>query len=366
MNWSSGLRNRAITAPRRAAILQYNQSGKHLRKGIALTPCKFGISFNLVHLNQAGALVQIYGDGSVLVNHAGTEMGQGLHTKICQVVAAELGIGVDRVRATATVTDKIPNSSATAASTGADLNGKAAQDAARQIKARLLPVAAKLLGCAENGLVFADNFVTGGGKSLAFNEIIAKAYLQRVQLWSDGFYATPGLHWDAKTMTGHPFYYFSYGAAVSEVTIDPLTGEWRLDRVDILHDVGTSLNPAIDKGQIEGAFIQGLGWLTTEQLVWDKNGRLMTHAPSTYKIPASHDCPPIFNVELYEQPNVVDTIGRSKAVGEPPILLSFSVFFAIRDALAGLAAGGIASPPLNAPASCEEIYRVVGVVRENG
>ncbi|MDI9348450.1 MAG: xanthine dehydrogenase molybdopterin binding subunit [Candidatus Symbiobacter sp.] len=343
---------------RRVLINDYNKNSKFLRKGIALTPCKFGISFNVVHLNQAGALVHVYGDGTVLVNHGGTEMGQGLHTKICQIVAAELGITPDRVRVTATVTDKVPNTSATAASTGADLNGKAAQDAAAQIRGRLLPVAAAMLGCAESEVVFANNRVQGGGKSIGFNDLVAKAYMARVQLWSDGFYATPGLHWDAASMTGKPFFYFCYGAAVSEVTVDTLTGEWRLDRVDILHDVGRSLNPAIDRGQIEGAFIQGLGWLTTEQLVWNDKGRLMTHAPSTYKIPASHDCPPVFNVALYEADNAADTIGRSKAVGEPPILLSFSVFFAIRDALAGLAAGKGSSPPLNAPASCEEIFRV--------
>ncbi|MCP4187631.1 MAG: xanthine dehydrogenase molybdopterin binding subunit, partial [Gammaproteobacteria bacterium] len=276
---------------RRQAIATFNQSSPILRKGLALTPLKFGISFNLVHFNQAGALVHIYTDGTVLVNHGGTEMGQGLHTKVAQVVAHELGIDVKRIRATATDTSKVPNTSATAASTGADLNGKAAQVAASKIRERLATFAAEYFQGDAVEVEFADDAVSLGDKSLPFNEFIVLAYQSRVQLWSDGFYKTPGLHWNGETMQGSPFYYFSYGAAVSEVVVDTLTGEWKLLRTDILHDAGNSINPAIDIGQIEGAFIQGMGWLTSEELVWDDKGRLATHAPSTYKIPAISDCP---------------------------------------------------------------------------
>ncbi|NNE63380.1 MAG: xanthine dehydrogenase molybdopterin binding subunit, partial [Gammaproteobacteria bacterium] len=276
---------------RRIATRQFNQSSPILKKGIALTPLKFGISFNLVHFNQAGALVHVYTDGSVLVNHGGTEMGQGLHTKVAQVVASELGISVGRIRATATDTSKVANTSATAASTGADLNGKAAQNATAKIKDRLTAFAVEYFAAGSADVVFADDAVTVGDKSLPFDEFILLAYRARVQLWSDGFYKTPGLHWDGETMQGSPFYYYAYGAAVSEVVVDTLTGEWKLLRADILHDAGNSINPAIDIGQIEGAFIQGMGWLTSEELVWNDQGRLTTHAPSTYKIPTVTDCP---------------------------------------------------------------------------
>jgi xanthine dehydrogenase large subunit len=316
----------------------------------------------MVHYNQAGALVHIYTDGSVLVNHGGTEMGQGLNTKVAQVVAAELGVSLRHVRCTATDTSKVANTSATAASTGSDLNGKAGQDAARQIKARLAAFAANEFGGASADVVFANDMVVANGHSLAFPELVLRANMARVQLWSDGFYATPKLHWDRTTLTGRPFFYFAYGAAVSEVIVDTLTGEWKQLRADLLHDAGNSINPAIDLGQIEGAFIQGMGWLTTEELWWDKEGRLMTHAPSTYKIPAVNDCPADFRTALYKNANVEDTIHRSKAVGEPPLLLAFSVFFAIRDAIASVAEYRV-NPPLSAPATGEAIMRAVDALR---
>lgn len=345
---------------RRDAIRKFNESSPVLKKGIALTPVKFGISFNVVHFNQAGALVHIYTDGSILVNHGGTEMGQGLNTKIAQVVAGELGVSVDRVRATATVTDKVANTSATAASTGADLNGKAAEDAARQIRQRLATFAANKFGGRAEDVAFANNEVQAGGMAapLPFDELVQQAYHARVQLWSDGFYATPKLNWDREMLTGRPFFYFAYGAAVSEVIVDTLTGEWKLLRADLLHDAGSSINPAIDVGQVEGAFIQGMGWLTLEELWWNENGRLMTHAPSTYKIPAVNDCPAVFNTRLFNNKNHEDTILRSKAVGEPPLLLGFAVLFAIRDAVASLADYRV-SPPLNAPATPEAILNAV-------
>ena len=343
-----------------------------LKRGLALTPVKFGISFNLVHLNQAGALVHVYGDGSVLVNHGGTEMGQGLNTKVAQVVAHELGIDFEMVRSSATDTHKVANTSATAASTGSDLNGKAAQDAARQIRDRLAVFAAGRYGVAPADVLFANGTVTiGAAKTTSFRELVVEAYMARVQLWSDGFYATPGLSWDKETMQGHPFFYFAYGAAVSEVVVDTLTGEWKLLAAHVLHDAGSSLNPSIDLGQVEGGFIQGMGWLTMEELVWHPNdgsakaGMLMTHAPSTYKIPTANDCPTVFDVRLWQQGNVADTIHRSKATGEPPLLLPFSVFFAIRDAVSA-AGGHRLDPPLVAPATSEAILRAVTAVRAGG
>jgi xanthine dehydrogenase large subunit len=346
---------------RREEIAAYNRSSPVLKKGLALTPVKFGIAFNVTHLNQAGALVHVYVDGSILVNHGGTEMGQGVNTKVMQVVAHELGVDLARVRITATNTSKVANTSATAASTGADLNGKAAQDAARHIRDRLAAHAVKLYGGEPDAVRFAADTVFVNGHEVPFIELVAKAYLARVQLWSDGFYATPGLHWDPKTMNGRPFSYFAYGAAVSEVVVDTLTGEWKLLRADVLYDAGKSLNPAIDIGQVEGAFIQGMGWLTTEELWWNPEGRLMTHAPSTYKIPGVSDCPEDFRVRLFANSNVEDSIHRSKAVGEPPLLLPFSVFFAIRDAISSVG-GHKVNPPLNAPATCEEILKAVAAV----
>jgi len=348
---------------RRAAIAQFNASSPVLKRGIALAPLKFGISFNVKHFNQAGALVHVYNDGSILVNHGGTEMGQGLNTKVAQVVAHELGVSFESVRVTATDTQKVANTSATAASTGADLNGKAAQDAARQIRERLAACMANHHGGQAEDVRFANDKVVVNGKTLPFSAAVAQAYLDRVQLWSDGFYATPGLSWDKEKMFGRPFYYFAYGAAVSEVVVDTLTGEWKLLRADILHDAGKSLNPAVDIGQVEGAFIQGMGWLTMEELVWHPtSGKLTTHAPSTYKIPTANDCPPVFNVKLYEGQNVEDSIHRSKAVGEPPLLLPFSVFFAIRDAVSAVGDHQV-DPPLSAPATSEAILRAITAVQ---
>jgi len=350
---------------RREAVREFNANNEILKKGLALTPVKFGIAFNVTHFNQAGALVHIYTDGSILVNHGGTEMGQGLNTKVAQVVAHELGIGFGRVRVTATDTSKVANTSATAASTGTDLNGKAAQDAARQLRERLAKFAAEKFGAGEvaaSSVRFANDRVIVSDDAIPFEEVVAKAYLARVQLWSDGFYATPKLYWDQATLQGRPFYYYSYGAAVSEVVIDTLTGEMRVLRADALHDVGDSLNPALDKGQVEGAFVQGMGWLTTEELWWNAGGKLMTHAPSTYKIPTVNDTPPDFRVNLFKNRNVEDSIHRSKAVGEPPLLLPFSVFFAIRDAVAAVGDYKV-NPPLNAPATAEEILKAVNAVR---
>ena len=348
---------------RRAEIEAFNATSPVLKRGIALAPLKFGISFNVKHFNQAGALVHIYTDGSLLVNHGGTEMGQGLNTKVAQVVAHELGVSFDCVRATATDTQKVANTSATAASTGADLNGKAAQDAARQLKERLAACAARLHGGEPGSVRFANDTVYVNGQEMTFRTLVAQAYLDRVQLWSDGFYATPGLSWNKDTMQGRPFFYFAYGAAVSEVVVDTLTGEWKLLRADILHDAGKSLNPAIDIGQIEGAFIQGMGWLTTEELVWHPtSGKLTTHAPSTYKIPTANDCPPVLHCKLFEGQNMEDSIHRSKAVGEPPLLLPFSVFFAIRDAVSA-SGGHRLDPPLTAPATSEAILRAITAVQ---
>jgi len=346
---------------RRAAVAAFNAASPVLKKGLAFTPVKFGIAFNVTHLNQAGALVHVYVDGSIIVNHGGTEMGQGINTKVMQVVAQELGVDLSHVRATATDTSKVANTSATAASTGADLNGKAAQDAARKIRERLAAYAVTLYGGDVTGVRFAADMVGVNGHELPFAALVQKAYLARVQLWSDGFYATPGLHWDPKTMNGRPFSYFAYGAAVAEVVVDTLTGEWKLLRADALYDAGQSLNPAIDIGQVEGAFIQGMGWLTTEELWWNPGGKLMTHAPSTYKIPGVSDCPEDFRVRLFENRNVEDSIHRSKAVGEPPLLLPFSVFFAIRDAVSAVG-GHKVHPPLNAPATSEEILKAITAV----
>ncbi|NVJ70816.1 MAG: xanthine dehydrogenase molybdopterin binding subunit [Alphaproteobacteria bacterium] len=344
---------------RREAIRAFNETSPVLKKGIALTPVKFGISFTTTHLNQAGALVHVYADGSVHLNHGGTEMGQGLFVKVAQVVAEEFQIDIDRIKITATTTAKVPNTSATAASSGSDLNGMAALDAARKIKARLIDFAADKYGCPPDRVTFRAGRVYVENNELAFEELTRQAYLNRVSLSATGFYKTPKIHYDRSTHKGRPFYYFSYGAAVSEVTIDTLTGEYKVTRVDILHDTGRSLNPAIDRGQIEGGFIQGMGWLTTEELVFDGDGRLRTHAPSTYKIPACSDRPDVMNIELYKKGrNVEATIHRSKAVGEPPFMLANSVFLAIRDAVASVGGYQI-SPQMNAPATPEEVLKAV-------
>ena len=348
---------------RRRQVAAFNEGSPVLKRGLALTPVKFGISFNVAHFNQAGALVHVYVDGTILVNHGGTEMGQGLNTKVAQVVAHELGVPLARVHCTATDTQKVANTSATAASTGADLNGKAAQDAAGKLRARLAAFAAQRCRTGVHDVRFSDDTVFAGDQHIPFCVLVQEAYMARVQLWADGFYATPGLHWNRDTLQGRPFFYFAYGAAVSEVVVDTLTGESRLLRADVLHDVGRSLNPAIDIGQVEGAFIQGMGWLTTEELKWHpQSGLLMTHAPSTYKIPTANDCPAEFHVALYEADNVADSVHRSKAVGEPPLLLPFSVFFAIRDAVSSLG-GHRVNPPLRAPATAEAVLEAIAAVR---
>lgn len=347
---------------RRRQIQAFNDQSPILKKGMALVPVKFGISFTATHLNQAGALLHIYTDGSVLINHGGTEMGQGLHTKVAQVVAEELGLDTRRVKVSSTDTSKVANTSATAASTGTDLNGMAARDAARKIKQGLAQYAAQRYGCDPDDVVFHDNQVLCGDRArLAFTDFVQEAYMARVPLWSSGFYRTPKIHYDFDTLSGRPFYYFAYGAACAEVIIDTLTGENRLLRADILYDAGRSLNPAVDLGQIEGGFIQGMGWLTTEELWWNKDGRLMTHAPSTYKIPSVSDCPPVMNVEFFDNTNIEDNVYQSKAVGEPPLPTAISVFLAIRDAIASVAEPGTL-PPLVAPATPEHILDALEAV----
>ena len=353
------LEERADYAGRRREIAAFNANSRVIKRGIALTPVKFGISFTKTESNQAGALVHIYADGSVHMNHGGTEMGQGLHLKVAQVVAEELQIDLDRVRITATTTGKVPNTSPTAASSGADLNGMAAQDAARQIKKRLIDFAAEKYGVPKEQVVFLPNRVRVGNQEIPFNEIVRQAYVARVQLSAAGFYKTPKIHWDRAAGKGHAFYYFAYGAACSEVSVDTLTGEYVLERTDILHDVGRSLNPAIDQGQVEGGFIQGAGWLTTEELVWDEKGRLRTHAPSTYKIPLASDRPKIFNVALTDWSQAYEpTIHRSKAVGEPPLPLGISVLHALSDAVASVADHKIC-PRLDAPATPERVLMAI-------
>jgi xanthine dehydrogenase large subunit len=348
---------------RQAAIREANAGSPIVKRGIALTPVKFGISFTATWYNQAGALVHVYTDGTVALNHGGTEMGQGLYIKVAQVVAQAFGIGLDQIKITATTTGKVPNTSATAASSGSDLNGMAALDACETIKARLTAFAAAKWSVDPADIAFLPGRVRIGAQEVRFPELVAAAYMGRVQLSATGFYATPKIHWDRKAGRGHPFYYFAYGAAAAEVAIDTLTGEYKVERVDILHDCGTSLNPAIDRGQIEGGFIQGMGWLTTEELVWDEKGVLKTHAPSTYKIPVASDRPRIFNVALLEDaPNREPTIHRSKAVGEPPLMLAISVLHALSDAVASVG-GHKVCPRLDAPATPERVLAAVERVR---
>ena len=343
---------------RRRSIAEFNSTSPVLKRGLALTPVKFGISFTLIHLNQAGALVHLYRDGSISLNHGGTEMGQGLFIKVAQVVAEEFGVDVGKVKITATSTAKVPNTSPTAASAGTDLNAQAALAACRTIKSRLYDFIQEKWGIGQDGVQFRDGKVILGNNPVDLSVVTNQAYINRVPLSATGFYKTPKIHWNREKADGRPFYYFAYGAACSEVTIDTMTGEMRLDRVDILHDVGKSLNPAVDIGQIEGGFVQGLGWLTTEELVWDSAGRLKTHAPSTYKIPTSSDVPADFRVALYEfGGNHEDAIYHSKAVGEPPLMLAISVFSAITDAIASLRSGVM--PRLSAPATPEAIMRAI-------
>ncbi len=346
---------------RQAAIAAWNAANPILKRGIAITPVKFGISFTATLFNQAGALVHVYTDGSVQVNHGGTEMGQGLHTKVAQIVADELGVPFERVLVTASDTSKVPNASATAASSGTDLNGRAAQFAARTVRDNLAAFVCGLDGCGAGSIQFVGGKVISPRRERDWADVVKEAYANRIQLWSDGFYRTPKIHYDKATLTGRPFYYFAYGAACTEVAIDTLTGENRVVAVDILHDVGRSLNPAIDIGQIEGGFVQGMGWLTTEQLVWNDKGHLATHAPSTYKIPATGDIPEHLRVQLWHEPNREDNVGGSKAVGEPPFMLAISVYEALRNAVAA-GRGGEADAPVQlvAPATAENVLRALG------
>ncbi len=341
---------------RRAEISAWNRLSPVLKRGIAMTPVKFGISFTLTHLNQAGALVHVYQDGSVHLNHGGTEMGQGLFQKVAQVAARVFGLAPEAIRITATDTAKVPNTSATAASSGSDLNGMAVKAACEAIRDRIAAHLAETRQTTADRVIFTDGIVRIGGDEITFAEAAMAAYLGRVSLSATGFYATPKLSWDRKRGVGRPFFYFAYGVSVTEVAIDTLTGENRILRTDILHDAGSSLNPAIDLGQIEGGFVQGAGWLTTEELVWDDKGRLMTHAPSTYKIPAASDRPRVFNVTLWDAPNGEETIFRSKAVGEPPLMHGISAFLALSDACA---ACGPHWPNLQAPATPEQVLAAV-------
>jgi len=336
---------------RRAEIREFNAASKVLKRGIAITPVKFGISFTSTLLNQAGALVHVYKDGTVQLNHGGTEMGQGLYIKVAQVVADELGINIEHVRTTAADTSKVPNASATAASSGSDMNGKAAQKAAAKIRKRITAFAARHYGVSEAEIDFRDDTALIADRIVDFPELVQLAWANRVSLSATGYYRTPKINYDRTTFSGRPFYYFAYGAAVTEVIVDTLTGENRVLRADILHDCGDSLNPAVDLGQVEGGYVQGVGWLTTEELWWDDRGALGTHAPSTYKIPTCSDLAPDFRVELLQNmANREKTIYRSKAVGEPPLMLGLSAFFAIRDAIAGDSASR-----LHAPATPESI-----------
>ncbi|KMW59233.1 Xanthine dehydrogenase, molybdenum binding subunit [Candidatus Rhodobacter oscarellae] len=354
-------------APRRAAIAEWNAANPILKKGIALTPVKFGISFTLTHLNQAGALVHVYQDGSIHMNHGGTEMGQGLFQKVAQVAAQAFGVGLEAVKITATDTAKVPNTSATAASSGSDLNGMAVKAACETIRDRMAEHLAELHQTKPEEVEFEGGEVRIGSTKLPFAEAAQECYQGRVSLSATGFYKTPKITWDRVKGRGRPFFYFAYGAAVTEVVIDTLTGENRILRADILHDAGASLNPALDIGQVEGGYVQGAGWLTTEELVWDGKGRLRTHAPSTYKIPACGDRPDVFNVALWDAQNREETIYRSKAVGEPPLMLGISALMALSDAVA--ACGGPSSseaigqqgpyPALDAPATAERVFRAV-------
>ncbi|NKI59575.1 xanthine dehydrogenase molybdopterin binding subunit [Labrenzia sp. PO1] len=344
---------------RREAILQHNARSSILKRGIALTPVKFGISFTATWYNQAGALIHIYNDGSIHLNHGGTEMGQGLNTKVAQVVADAFQVDFERIKITKTTTEKVPNTSATAASSGSDLNGMAALNAAEQLKERLVAFAAERWNTEPETIRFHNNMVEIGSELVSFNDLVRRAYMARVHLSAAGFYKTPKIHWDRAAGKGRPFYYFAYGASCSEVSVDTLTGEYRVERTDILHDVGKSLNPILDKGQVEGAFIQGMGWLTTEELWWDQAGRLRTHAPSTYKIPLASDRPRQFTVKLAEwSENKERTIKRSKAVGEPPFMLGVSVFEALSMAVASVA-DYRECPRLDAPATPERVLMAI-------
>ena len=339
---------------RRDSVNAFNKVNKRRKRGLALVPLKFGISFTATMLNQGGALLNIYMDGSVSVNHGGTEMGQGLNTNMAQVCADGLGIDLSYVRVTGTDTQKVPNASATSASSGADINGAAIMNATAQMRARLAPVAANMLGCKDTEVNFANSMAHGGGKSVEWTAVAKQAWLDRVGLSVAGFYMTPEIKYDFATLTGHAFYYYCYGASVSEVEIDTRTGEWWLKAVDIVHDAGKSINPAIDKGQIEGGYVQGMGWLTMEECIWDKKGKFLTHGPSTYKIPVAGDIPEHFNVTVFDGSNLKPTPFNSKAVGEPPLMLALSTFFALRDAVSA-SADHQTVVHMSAPATPEKI-----------
>lgn len=364
-----GVRRSGRLEERLAEVTQFNQAHSTRKRAIAMTPVKFGISFNLTAFNQAGALVHVYKDGSVLINHGGTEMGQGLHTKMLQVAATALGVPLTRVRLAPTRTDKVPNTSATAASSGADLNGGAVKNACDQITARLAEIAAGELGVHPNDVVIRDGRVKGLGSSdgMSWDELVRIAYFRRVQLWAAGFYRTEGLHWDSSTMQGHPFKYFAYGAAATEVEVDGFTGAYTTRRVDILHDVGDSLSPLIDIGQVEGGFVQGAGWLTLEDLRWDTGkgpgrGRFLTQAASTYKLPSLSEMPQEFYVTLLPRAHEEGAVYGSKAVGEPPLMLAFSVREALREAVAAFGPAGV-SVDLASPATPEAVYWAIEAVR---
>ena len=348
-------------AQRLREIQDWNAQNNIIQRGIAITPIKFGISFTATLFNQAGALVHVYTDGTVQVSHGGTEMGQGLHTKVAQVVADELGVALSQVKVTASDTSKVPNASATAASSGTDLNGRAAQYAARSVRDNLAAFVSGLDGVGAGAVGFRNGKVITPKSERTFTDVVQAAYANRIQLWSDGFYRTPKIHYDKTTLTGRPFYYFAYGAACSEVAIDTLTGESKVLAIDVLYDAGRSINPAIDIGQVEGGFIQGMGWLTTEELVWNDKGLLTTHAPSTYKIPATGDIPAHFQVKLLEEPNREDNVGGSKAVGEPPFMLAISVYEAMRHAIASHQSKRGLEDAINltAPATAEHVLQAL-------
>ena len=342
---------------RRATVDEWNSNNQIIKRGIAMTPVKFGISFTLTHLNQAGALVHVYQDGSIHLNHGGTEIGQGLFQKVAQVAASRFGVPIENIKISATDTAKVPNTSATAASSGTDLNGMAVKIACDKIRDRIAAHFAELHDCNAADVSFSKGHVRVAAKSYRFSEVAQIAYQARISLSATGFYKTPDIQWDRIKGQGRPFFYFAYGAAITEVAIDTLTGENRILRTDILHDAGASINPALDIGQIEGGYVQGAGWLTTEELVWDQKGRLRTHTPSTYKIPACSDRPDIFNVDLWDGENAADTIFKSKAVGEPPFMLGVSAFFALSDAIS---ACGPIFADLQAPATAEEVLAAIG------
>ncbi len=348
---------------RKEAIKAFNKTSPFVKKGLALTPVKFGISFTVQHLNQAGALIHIYSDGSIHLNHGGTEMGQGLNTKVAQIVAHAFGVDFETVGVTATRTDKVPNTSPTAASSGTDLNGMAALNAANTIKDRLIEFVASHFEVEAESIEFNDNKIIHAKGEMSFAELAELAYMKRISLSSTGYYATPKIHYDRAKAEGRPFFYFSHGVALSEVEIDILTGENTVTRADILHDVGNSLNPALDIGQIEGAFIQGMGWLTTEELQWKDSGELASSGPATYKIPAIGDTPTEFNVSLFDSANPETSVFRSKAVGEPPFMLGFSVWSAIRNAISSLADYKYA-PDLNTPATPETVLNAVVATKQ--